>query len=78
MNKTLKLQIVRQMQDASKTYEAIANNQRKAGFTKDASVTMVRKSQLDSTIAAVQATIEESPKPQSKKKKSSNKKTVEK
>lgn len=69
MNKTLKNKVVKYLQNASKTYEAIANNQRKAGNTKDATVTMVRKVQNDSLIAEVQATIEESPrKPKAKKK----------
>lgn len=69
MNKTLKNKVIRYLQDASKTFAAIADKQRKAGHTKDATVTTVRKVQYDSLIAEVQATIEESPrKPKAKKK----------
>ena len=69
MNKALKNKVVRYLQDASKTYEAIADKQREAGLSKAASVTTVRKVQVDSLIAEVKATIEESPhKPKAKKK----------
>lgn len=61
MNKALKNKVVRYLQDASKTYEAIADKQREAGLSKAASVTTVRKVQVDSLIAEVKATIEESP-----------------
>lgn len=69
MNKTLKLKVIRQLQDAAKTYELIANNQRKAGLTKDASVTMIRKQQFESTATEIHATIEESPSKAKPKKK---------
>lgn len=70
MNKALKNKVIKYLQNASKTYEAIASKQREAGLSKAASVTTVRKVQIDSLIAEVQATIEESPrKPKAKVKK---------
>lgn len=68
MNKTLKGRVIRHLQDASKTYAAIADKQKKAGLDKSANVTLVRKIQIDSVIADVEATIDQSPKPQPKKK----------
>lgn len=68
MNKTLKNRILKQLRDAAKTYEVIANKQKQAGMDKNANVTMVRKMQIDSVISDVEATIEQSPKRPSAKK----------